>query len=76
MPSLQKKNINQSLPPSEPACLIDAEELAKDYKVATFTIYKWVKKQLIPVWKINSRFFLFDRQEVREALRRNRIPAK
>jgi excisionase family DNA binding protein len=73
MPQLQKKDIGKSSPLPD---LVSAEELAKEYEVVVPTVYKWVNKRLIPVWKINSRLFRFDRQEVREALRRSHVPAK
>ncbi|MGA8659545.1 MAG: helix-turn-helix domain-containing protein [Chthoniobacterales bacterium] len=73
MPQLQPKNIAKGSPLPD---LVSAEQLAKEYEVVVPTIYKWVNRRLIPVWKINSRLFRFDREEVREALRHNRIPAK
>ena len=73
MPQLQQKTIGKPLPLPD---LVSAEELAKEYEVVVPTVYKWVNKRLIPVWKINARLFRFDRKEVREALRRNHISAK
>jgi hypothetical protein len=49
MPQLQKKDIDKSafLPD-----LVSAEALAKEYEVVVPTVYKWVNKRLIPVWRL------------------------
>jgi predicted site-specific integrase-resolvase len=67
----QSQNVGEPFSPNDD--IVTAKAIARDYRVYPFTVYKWVHRGIIPVFRINSRCLRFSRREVRAAIAKYRI---
>ena len=53
--------------------IVTSKTIAGDYRVDVATVYKWIHKGIVPVFRINARCLRFSRREVREAIAKYRV---